>query len=1363
MVFHAVTALRVCLQQVKAAVEGGGNERAAREFEAAVEQWAGAVGTVQGQGTSMHTGGASPPLATGMACVRPYRAPSDAAVQGALEVVWAHWEDPLVQTARQAHAVFDILMDVVAAREQRGGGRGRGRGKESESGELGDCSPVALNQQGTVSGCVDSTVEGEEGQSISAVAAYTGWDCGNGSSNSSNGHNRSSSSSSRSNTGSGGAGGVHKFMQALAEQVLRVPWHCKGKYGPLASLTTRMGAKRLLEMSTRVAGGGEVGGEGVTGKAADAMDLSWQPGPLGDGNASRFAQQSAFDCVDGGTYVPANGGPRLLEQAVTAMRDEGLCCAISNFLHTFLTRLREECWRSADVQVPQLEPSGTRGGEEEEEEEVEEEVEAEAPQQWQEAEPNGDVAWRMHWLPAVLRGLTSASSVHRSNVATYALPVVLVMDPPSLGPVLAFLLPATVPPPPPLGRAQPLPPTEQPLPPVSLPGEEALAQLPQAHLPWPDLASLRVQGSEGAGGTEDGWRSQWWEGEDWMERRLGGLVAVLKAGRTLGILDTPTDALRLAGRGRERPDRSEGEKENGRGEEEVEESSGEDGASDVAALRAVVVSGDGANAVGPGDAKESSSSALAPHAAFFHVLCDALWHADASVRVDLAEMLCCSFRTTAMPTALELSLMAVAFPLGLRGAAPAVRMRWRAAARRLLARARAALERSCRQERSAGGGREGLGGHKWVEEEGGGLPVIEARNAGGGGERSEGVEGRGGQNAVQQSGSKSGAKTADVERRKLLRRLGVANATSTAAAAAASGGGNLPPAARRALAQACTHANGTGEPRPSCESAEVTPAMTCSKLLGCLACDQQPSASPAWHAAPLAMAPPCPGSSSSSSAGRSDMDSPASASATASFLHWLLHRLLSSLYPSAPYERKSVALDTLLTFFSVWPPPALPPPCPPHPPSAPAAPLLSPWTPALLSPPITSLLLSAAVDSWDRLREASLAVLSAFPSPLPGLRSPPHLLPLISLAVSLAASPRVRESDAGALLLRLLFSKYVVALGWQVSFLVREEGEGEGEGDGEVQGGIGRGEQQAVAQGMVVDHGFSHVSAEPGSTARGAECTHGSPVEAGAVSGRMHAGAVQLQVAVQAAAGRRLEGEEGSVGVIAGGTGGAAMHSVSYLSSLIDWLEACVREGERDLVAACRHSLAHGALLVIRYTLEEMDWKVVAHTPSTGEHDQASLPLCAYVALRQQLQRLCSLLLQVTGIALWVVAADGLRVAVRGRGGEGGSDGEEEEKDDERQEEGGGKEMEQEGREGGVEELAGGTDDVADGARKREYGTVGGGGGRDAPLEEEGAETMGDSEEAEGEEGEEEGAFSGLAPLEQMVMVACWLTMKEVR
>jgi hypothetical protein len=80
-------------------------------------------------------------------------------------------------------------------------------------------------------------------------------------------------------------------------------------------------------------------------------------------------------------------------------------------------------------------------------------------------------------------------------------------------------------------------------------------------------------------------------------------------------------------------------------------------------------------------------------------------------------------------------------------------------------------------------------------------------------------------------------------------------------------------------------------------------------------------------------------------------------------------------------------------------------------------------------PDSTISFVGSIIDSWDRLRENSFHILLQFPTPLPGISSSLSINNVIRWAKTLVLSPRVRESDAGALTFRLIFRKYVLELG----------------------------------------------------------------------------------------------------------------------------------------------------------------------------------------------------------------------------------------------------------------------------------------------------------------------------------------------
>uniref|UniRef100_A0A5B7CF51 Uncharacterized protein n=1 Tax=Davidia involucrata TaxID=16924 RepID=A0A5B7CF51_DAVIN len=147
------------------------------------------------------------------------------------------------------------------------------------------------------------------------------------------------------------------------------------------------------------------------------------------------------------------------------------------------------------------------------------------------------------------------------------------------------------------------------------------------------------------------------------------------------------------------------------------------------------------------------------------------------------------------------------------------------------------------------------------------------------------------------------------------------------------------------------------------------------------------------------------------------------------FMKWLSCFLFFSCYPSAPYERKITAMELILIMINVWSVvPSLQEKCD----SVSSELSLYPYNKGFTLPDSTLLLVGSIIDSWDRLRESSFRILLHFPTPLPGISSQDIVREVIIWAKKLVCSPRVRESDAGALTLRLIFRKYVLELGWIV-------------------------------------------------------------------------------------------------------------------------------------------------------------------------------------------------------------------------------------------------------------------------------------------------------------------------------------------
>ena len=177
----------------------------------------------------------------------------------------------------------------------------------------------------------------------------------------------------------------------------------------------------------------------------------------------------------------------------------------------------------------------------------------------------------------------------------------------------------------------------------------------------------------------------------------------------------------------------------------------------------------------------------------------------------------------------------------------------------------------------------------------------------------------------------------------------------------------------------------------------------------------------------------------------------------AAWTRWLVRTLLASTYPGSPYERKYMALDLLNAVAETWDPseteaaaaatttgsgsgpgPGGSDPDASRDGSDPDGLLAradaleaSPYAPCLRAECTTSLL-GAAVDSWDKLRLSAFALLTRHPAPLAGVETAEKLEARLRWALALLRSPRVRESDAAALLVRLLFRKYALDGGWDV-------------------------------------------------------------------------------------------------------------------------------------------------------------------------------------------------------------------------------------------------------------------------------------------------------------------------------------------
>ncbi|KAK6129242.1 hypothetical protein DH2020_036951 [Rehmannia glutinosa] len=121
------------------------------------------------------------------------------------------------------------------------------------------------------------------------------------------------------------------------------------------------------------------------------------------------------------------------------------------------------------------------------------------------------------------------------------------------------------------------------------------------------------------------------------------------------------------------------------------------------------------------------------------------------------------------------------------------------------------------------------------------------------------------------------------------------------------------------------------------------------------------------------------------------------------FTKWYSCFLFFSCYPSAPYERKIMAMGLMLIMLNVWP---VVPTLTGNQDDFCSETSLYPYSRSFTLPASTLLLVGSIVDSWDLLRENSFRVLLYFPTPLPGICSPDLVREAVIWAKKLICSPQ---------------------------------------------------------------------------------------------------------------------------------------------------------------------------------------------------------------------------------------------------------------------------------------------------------------------------------------------------------------------
>ncbi|GBC02144.1 hypothetical protein RclHR1_04480008 [Rhizophagus clarus] len=158
---------------------------------------------------------------------------------------------------------------------------------------------------------------------------------------------------------------------------------------------------------------------------------------------------------------------------------------------------------------------------------------------------------------------------------------------------------------------------------------------------------------------------------------------------------------------------------------------------------------------------------------------------------------------------------------------------------------------------------------------------------------------------------------------------------------------------------------------------------------------------------------------------------------TRSFLIWLLELLAASLYPGSSFQRVSSALRTfaiLIKTFGIENTPL--------PEGFVAQHCKTPEFPfqlSLASARNTKLILHCLMNPFDENRTLAYEILQGFPSPLPGIESKESVQKILFWALQSMTSTRAGESDSGAMIFRLIFSKYVLDLNLDLDVEIKQD------------------------------------------------------------------------------------------------------------------------------------------------------------------------------------------------------------------------------------------------------------------------------------------------------------------------------------
>ncbi|OZJ04117.1 hypothetical protein BZG36_02864 [Bifiguratus adelaidae] len=138
------------------------------------------------------------------------------------------------------------------------------------------------------------------------------------------------------------------------------------------------------------------------------------------------------------------------------------------------------------------------------------------------------------------------------------------------------------------------------------------------------------------------------------------------------------------------------------------------------------------------------------------------------------------------------------------------------------------------------------------------------------------------------------------------------------------------------------------------------------------------------------------------------------------WLNWFIDFLMASIYPGASYQRVATALRMFALLISLFGSTELPMPV-----GFDHKPVL-PFKIPIFTGRNVKLLISTLANPFDHNRQQAYDILSGFPAPFPEVDSVESVQDLLHWALHLMKGGRAGESESGAFIFRLVYTKYVV-------------------------------------------------------------------------------------------------------------------------------------------------------------------------------------------------------------------------------------------------------------------------------------------------------------------------------------------------